>query len=172
MKTSMIYSIVKFNEIIKLSAAVNTWLASRQNRNCFRQESFRSVWVWAWACRTTYVPMADAGFDRTDGIEIEFGIGLKPAAAAAAAEAAAEHWFLERNRVKIFPFHCIRVVFKLKSLFCIYFSVMFSFTYLDVHISDFVPLLEMAGSIPLLGSGCIGGAVAYVHLKYKVVKQK
>ena len=53
-----------------------------------------------------------------------------------------------------------------------YFSVMFSFTYLDVHISDFVPLLEMAGSIPLLGSGCIGGAVAYVHLKYKVVKQR
>ena len=35
--------------------------------------------------------MAEAGFDRTDGIEIEFGIGLKPAAAAAAAEAAAEH---------------------------------------------------------------------------------
>ena len=92
-------------------AAVHTWLASRQNRNCFRQESFRSVWVWAWACRTTYVPMADAGFDRTDGIEIEFGIGLKPAAAAAAAEAAAEHWFLERNRVKIFPFQCMRVVF-------------------------------------------------------------
>ena len=100
---------LKFNEIIKLSAAVHTWLASRQNRNCFRQESFRSVWVWAWACRTTYVPMADAGFDRTDGIEIEFGIGLKPAAAAAAAEAAAEHWFLERNRFKIFPFHCMRV---------------------------------------------------------------
>ena len=55
--------------------------------------------------------MADAGFDRTDGIEIEFGIGLKPAAAAAAAEAAAEHWFLERNWVHIFPFHCMRVVF-------------------------------------------------------------
>ena len=49
---------------------------------------------------------------------------------------------------------------------------MFPFTYLDVHISDFVPLLEMAGSIPLLGSGGIGGAVAYVHLKYKVVKQR
>ena len=97
---------IKFNEIIKISGVVNTWLASRQNRNCFRQESFRSVWVWAWACRTTYVPTADAGFDRTDGIEIEFGIGLKPAAAAAAAEAAAEHWFLERNRVKILYESC------------------------------------------------------------------
>ena len=96
----------------KISAAVNTWFASRQNRNCFRQESFRSVWVWAWACRTTYVPMADAGFDRTDGIETEFGIGLKPAAAAAAAEAAAEHWFLERNWVHTFPLHCMRVYSK------------------------------------------------------------
>ena len=111
MKTSMIYSKIpcKIQWDYKTIGCSNTWLASRQNRNCFRQESFRSVWVWAWACRTTYVPMADAGFDRTDGIEIELGIGLKPAAAAAAAEAAAEHWFLERNRVNIFPFHCMRV---------------------------------------------------------------
>ena len=72
-----------------------TWFAKRQNKNCFKQENFFSVCVWAWACLTTYVPRADVVFDRTDGIETELGIGLNPAAAAAAADAAAEQLFLK-----------------------------------------------------------------------------
>ena len=73
----------------------STWFAKRQYKNCFKHENFFSVCVWAWACLTVYVPRAEVVFDRTDGIETEFGIGLNPAAAAAAADAAAEQLFLK-----------------------------------------------------------------------------